>query len=44
VLGLAPDEIYRSPPDEAEIERLERMRSSEARRRAAEDDDLKAKG
>jgi hypothetical protein len=40
VLGLEPEEIYLSPPDEAEMEKLERKLKSEARKRAATEEDL----
>jgi hypothetical protein len=40
VLGLDPDRIYRSPPSEAETERLKRKLGSEARQREAEGERL----
>jgi hypothetical protein len=42
-LDLDPDQIYRSPPSEAEAEMLFRKQASEARQRAAQDDEVKEK-
>jgi hypothetical protein len=44
VLGLEPGEVYRSPPDEAETEKLKRKLESEARQKAADDERLEEKG